>query len=347
MPNILTQEAVKRIRDQFSKKPRHLRPRLYAVACNPRGASIRKKLERWAASLPRDILGSLIPRLLNPRNHKAACGELLLAHILIEGGFDVEFEPVMSGLTPDFLVAPKGSCADFILEVFTEHMSDEDQKAEQQQNGLIDKINSLPGCYSLAVQFMQAKFPMPKARLDRVAADLRAWVRTAPDSGDRIQIERIGFQVIKKDRRFKRVRADGISYGAWFVGTQRPRRKILDKLRRYKRVAATSNKPLAIAYVIDFKRGTSPRTIANALFGQEVTRVLVDLASNQPIGSYPDRKRNGIFGGRGQALSAVVVVEEIDGDHSVTTFHNPRATCPLPPLPFGSNFGFPQASRAD
>ena len=95
--------------------------------------------------------------------------------------------------------------------------------------------------------------------------------------------------------------------------------------------------PLVVAYVPDFAMGTSADTIEDALRGDEMLTLRIEKMSGRTVSERAHRGDDGLFETGSRALSAVLVLDEVDGVINVTAFFNPRALNPLPEDIFGAN----------
>lgn len=83
------------------------------------GSRVRDQLERVAAQVPQSQRGQVLAPILSPRTDEPhvrnALGLLMLAHTFKSTGWEIDFNPVIDGLTPDLLIR-KGD-AEFVVEV--------------------------------------------------------------------------------------------------------------------------------------------------------------------------------------------------------------------------------------
>ncbi|HEX7481489.1 MAG TPA: hypothetical protein VF331_27040, partial [Polyangiales bacterium] len=109
---------------EFAQRPSaasaHAAPLLQRMAMSPdgRGNAFRDQLERAAQLVPNDkrtrVLGPLLKAAASDDQVRSLIGVLLLAKMLSDHGWSVEFEPDVDGKTPDLGVV-KG-VSTFIIE---------------------------------------------------------------------------------------------------------------------------------------------------------------------------------------------------------------------------------------
>jgi hypothetical protein len=117
--------------ERYASRPEWTRPSHYVLATSPTLARQRERLNRVLGAMPLAARDRYITRLRADPTFLAAHNELAVAGVFLERGFDVQPEPDIGGLTPDFLVRTDDDEIGTIVEVYTRHRSDVQLRAER------------------------------------------------------------------------------------------------------------------------------------------------------------------------------------------------------------------------
>ena len=127
---------------RYVSRPEWNRPVNYLIATSPGREPQRRWLNETLGALPSER-DRYVTRLKADRNFLAAYNELAVAAVFLGCGYDVEPDPDLEGLTPDFLVQ-RGGDTPTIVEVYTRHRSDPHIREEQRWKELKVRARAIP-----------------------------------------------------------------------------------------------------------------------------------------------------------------------------------------------------------
>lgn len=304
---VFTKEFVRSIAARYGEKPKHSRPRLFYIATLDAGEPMRTKIEQWAANVPERVLTALRPRLQDCDQHLTACNELLAAYHLSRLGYELEYEPVIQGKTPDFAAARAG-IPRFIVEVLTRNVSASAKGQEALRNELYHRMLRVPGNALVNVHFYTRREPLTSADLKTIEEGLAAWLSPRNASPrERRTIAGIEFEVWDTSQTEETISCGIMAQGATRIDLKGLQNKIRHKESKYGKLLAAKGLPYVVAVAPTFDAGLSFRCL-------------------QGIAEGP----RGLFSREGSPLSAVLWIHENDGASSVQAIHNPNTAAPLP-----------------
>ena len=121
---IFTDKVTKELVNQYAacQQPSIGLRELHSLAtCKNRSSRfIRDQMEKWAITIPEDILNKIHPKLINPKKWRNSRNELYAAYSMIQfcGCRLLAYEPSINSSKPDFLLKSQDGI-EFYLEVFS------------------------------------------------------------------------------------------------------------------------------------------------------------------------------------------------------------------------------------
>lgn len=129
--------------ERYARRPEWVRPACYVLATSPERVPQRGWLSAALNAMPAQASARYVTRLEADPTFLAAYNELAVAAVLLDRGYDVEPDPELEGLTPDFLVRREED-GPTIVEVYTRHRSDAQLRAERRWQELRVRARAIP-----------------------------------------------------------------------------------------------------------------------------------------------------------------------------------------------------------
>lgn len=314
--------------------------------------AIRALLEAWFIEIPASEQLDLQQRFRSPiqRQHRSALFELYLHHLLLRCGFQVEFHPVIHGVSthPDFLVMRDGEPR-FYLEAIAVGNSAKEESEINRINQVYDTLNQLKSPdFFLSIRVYGAPTTSPAGA--KLRTDLERWLRTldwktlsASYEAERYggipayEWEHDGWYVT-----FEPIPKTGVSRGTDSINaigmTSQHRARQLELDQDLKDAVVKKDRygnlplPFVVAVQVVDEHRIERYDVMNGLIGQETVRI----GPNRE--AIPERLRNGAWVSRNgparQTISAVAVWSTLEPWNFATLepmmVHNPYPLNPLP-----------------
>ena len=312
---VFTKEWVKQIHDRYNHRPEGSRPFLYSVATDNECKPLRAEIEKFVANLPQSTQGKVISRLRSPYSFIQTYHELVVGDLLIRRDYDIEYEKTIKGLTPDWYVQPKDQIPSFIVEVFTDNISNARASKLRQVDDLHRRLNQIPIGVANDEDY-EKKLILNQKLNKNIAKKVALWLTNGkPPAGAELSIEGTIFKVLHYNNQYSTLQFAGPPEAFWVNPT--PLKENLEKkIKRYKDI----NIPLVICVFADFRTGYRFDDIQDVLLGERKTVTTKGLFDKYHI------------------LSATIWMDLMDIKTSkweMKMLNNPNALLPLPSATFG------------
>jgi hypothetical protein len=316
---------------KYGNRPDHARPTLYAFWTSDEDRPRREIIERWVDLLPPASRQRLIPRLRTPEQFEQACNELAVGDSLRRIGHAVEYEVEIDGLTPDWVVHPRGAGPAFILEVLSSRPPEERERHDEGWDVLRRRLESLP---SNAFLYIQPPFyaggdkpvaPPSGTRQKQIARYVEQWLGSGPVPGEGYEIDGIVIRFVGRNPDRAGV-ACGLACLPYWVDGNPLRDAVKEKAEKYRKVSESARLPLVVCVIPDFRSGRGLDELQKAVLGELRCR-WTQGPQGRPLEEHY-RDNDGLFS-KYPSLSAVTLGEVRGHEVTHAVLHNPSATYPL------------------
>ena len=330
-PLVFALEWVAEQRRRYESRPEFQRPEAYPLWTTDRCQPLRSRIESWVGQLSLDQQEKVIPRLRDGAQFQQTHNELAVGDSLRRSGCEIDYEPEMDGLTPDWLVRRPDIDFQFVVEVVSSNPSEARRRCEKEWADLRLRIEALPGCACLMMRLPLAtcnEMPPPPdvAGRRQIVREIKMWLDSGPEPGARQVYEGIEFTFVGPLATRPGVSC-GISSTPFWVTTEPLADAVKEKAKKYKGVVTARQLPFVVCVVPDFGTGRGIDELRDAVLGKQKCRVRIRPGTEDVIDHY--RERDGLFG-RYPSLSAVMMTEWQTHGFAQTLLLNPCAASPLP-----------------
>src|SRR5262249_45547503 len=151
----------------------------------------------------------------------------------------------------DWYVFPCGEQTEFIVDVFTDSISAQEEKTQRPRMELIHRLSQIPLDVMLDVSLSKPGIQLTQERNAAIFRQVKRWLMDAPRSVDeQWRCDEVIITVLGRNIGQPHVACMGMSSSFW-VNPFPLRRNIQDKVRKYKRLQL----PLVVAVFADALTG--------------------------------------------------------------------------------------------
>ncbi len=327
--DVFTTDWIEQAQNAIAMMPKYKPiPFQYILATATQLTDLRELIEHWVADFPTETRKQLISRLRS-RNADHTLNELRFGNHLKQLGCEIEYEPKLSGLTPDWLV--KTAATSFIVEVFTaSHASDEEAELEKSiRANIIDLVGRLQEIivpYGITVHISPTPAILTESINEQLAKNVASWLTTVPPQVGAEQLW-LGahFQVVRYNPAYTSLQIIGPGH-SWVVNNEPLQSKIVKKILRYSDVLGQLNMPLILAVAPTMYSGLSIDNLEDIVLGQERVSYHVDAQGAIMGQTYLTRAwKDGLFLHEPH-LSGVLWMESRS---NISFIQNPNAALPF------------------
>jgi hypothetical protein len=327
--HVFTPQWVSSMVRRYGSRPDHSRPPLYWLWTAEERRERRELIECLVDLLPAGKRVSMVSRLRSPTSFRQAINELLVGDSLRKPEYELEFEPEIENLTPDWRV--RAGSGDIIVEVVSSFRSEEDERRDNGWDRLRLRLQSIMANAFLAlhpdfdaISWTEGNPPDERAQ-KRIVRVIREWLETEPAAESRIRIEGAEIQFWGRSDKIHHVSCSRGGIG-FQVDTTALRDSIGAKASKYKGPAGRNCVPFVVSVVVDFQTGRELEDLEDAVFGTRQCRI-VRSTLGETAQHY--RAADGLFK-EYPILSAVTFCEVYNSRIQHRLCINPTARHPLP-----------------
>jgi hypothetical protein len=317
LSTVFTAEWIQKAEKHYSHWPRPLKPLPYLIATDRQFFPIRRKVESWVADMPEAERGKMIPNLRLTDNFWHACHELVVGSFLKGLGLHVEFEKQCGKQTPDWFVSSKDGLHPFIVEVFTVNVPESTAVENKNLHDLTRRLAEIPLDFAVKISSVDnsAIQQLNPKRSKNIANSVSVWLQAYNDHSDpSLSLEGFTFTVIGRRRGYQTLQYGGPAkpiYVAW----EPLRKKIEEKIHKYKTLARSNRIPLLVAVARGSETDYSNFEMKGILLG--------GVSAESP-------STDALFAEEPLLSGAIFVTREGMAKWKVDHYPNPKATFPLP-----------------
>jgi hypothetical protein len=271
-----TSEWVACQKRRYGSSPDHSRPPLYWLWTSNQRRERRESIERLVDLLPVEKRPGIISRLRTPVNFRQAINELLVGDSLRKPGHEVEFEPELENLTPDWRV--RGPSGVVIVEVFSSFRSEVDERKDNGWDRLRLRLESIESNAFLSVhpdfnaEVWTNGIPPGEKEQKRIVREVQEWLRKEPAKESTIRIGGAEIQFWGRSDKTQHVSCSSSGL-AFQVDTGAFRGSVGAKTSKYKALADRNKTPLVVSVVADFQTGREFCDLEDAILGTQRCRI--------------------------------------------------------------------------
>lgn len=140
---VFNEKFVQQICAKYEKRSEYNRPFFYFVATDDDYQSLRTEIEDLTADLPQAAQAKVIHSLQCPKSFMQTYHELVAGNLFKRLGYHIEYEKTINGLSPDWYVHPKEKMLAYIVEVFTDYISDNNRSEQGQVSDLHGRLQQI------------------------------------------------------------------------------------------------------------------------------------------------------------------------------------------------------------
>ena len=328
---VFTPEWVQSIRTRYESRPVHPRPYIHFLATSPELQNTRAEIEAWVSDLAETAQARVIPRLQSNENSVHTYNELLFGSFLRALGYRADYERALGDrdLTPDWYVHARGKTPAFIVEVFTANPPDETVAQHHVIQDLLGRLQEIPLDAALTVRLYQRRHPLDHALNRKIEHAVRQWLVTDNARvGQELRSQDVGFELLQRDMGYSSLQAI-TAFGGYWIDDDSLRRKIEEKIRRYRRLAADLPIALVVAVVPHFMTAHHIASLEAAVYGTTRQRPSLEKFTGRIVREEATQITEGLFVQR-PLLSAVVWARRTSDEWRRVAIRNPHALNPLP-----------------
>ena len=269
---VFTENWKSELESRYRNHKRYTKPFIYFVATENEFQSIREQLEEWVSALPEDLRKErAIKNLRSEESFRQTYHELAVGALLKNSGLKTEYDKEFNGKTPDWFISSNDGSQDFIVEVFTENISQSAASWDTRLSDLQGRLSDLPFDFALCVDvpFDWNPVILDSRRSKTIAEGVRAWLaNNNPSVGEELHLDEFSFEVILRDRGCSKVKLMGFARPFW-VNPRPLKENIAEKVHKYKVLVTANRIPFVVAVVMEFRTGYGADDLENILFGQD------------------------------------------------------------------------------
>jgi hypothetical protein len=285
---------IHQIEKQYRLKHVWDQPDVYRIATNANMSAARHLANCLVGSLPDKAQAKLVPKLRKDTSFSDAFHEVVVGAMLAEYGPIPDYEPELAtGKTPDWYVAPRGGGIACVVEVASRNT--QDSRKNNSLDELILRLKKIPDRVVLAVESASDNANMLTDTSKQIASDVRKWLEfpnVAPQST--MQRGGVTFTVLSLKSGSGTVEII-LDPNAFWVDSNRLKRLIADKAKKYADVCQNSSIALVVAVVADPVTGLDTDDAESVLFGSLKYPIAVDKTTKRVLLERPYRSHDGIF----------------------------------------------------
>jgi hypothetical protein len=333
---VFTEEWLKGLTHRYRNHKGHSKPFIYFVAVEDEFKSTREQIEKWVALLPAGLQKKVIASLQSDVGFQQTYHELAVGSLISGSGLQLTYERDFDGLTPDWFVSA-GNGLNFIVEVFSENVSQTTDSLDARLGELQSRISELPFDFALSVDipFDWNSLSLDSGRSKIIAKKVKDWLASDnPQIGTELHVDEFSFEVILRDRKYAHVMLMGFGRSFW-VNPEPLRRNIETKIDKYKKIALANKFPFLVAVVAEFRTGYDLEGLEDILFGKEVFDIAIDNATSEAVEQTTRRKNDGLFVKKPLLSGVIWASKPIAREWQMRSYLNPHAQFPLPEKSFG------------
>lgn len=261
---------------------------------SPQAGALRSRIEMWLQTAPDEFRRRSLNGLLSTEdwNHDAAMFELFLHQFLVDSGMPiVDYEPIIGGNKPDFLVEWPDKQLVLVEATIIERTSREEAIEEDFQHQIWQSLQELPESdRAFHLSFVGTFQSQP--RIKRVAQSILNQMSLDP-SKEKYSHTECGVTVIVKEVARREEGSTGQTVGMASIGRSGffyPQGRLRDKIsKKYKQVRRFDGPKVVAISCSALEFGLD--VFSMALFGDEQFTFLEDSETQRRI----SRKGNGLF----------------------------------------------------
>jgi hypothetical protein len=333
---VFNEEWLTGLTQRYRNHKRYSRPFIYFVAVEDEFKSTREQIENWVALLPAGLQKKVIASLQSDVGFQQTYHELAVGSLISGFGLQLTYESDFDGQTPDWFVRA-GNGLNFIVEVFSENVSQTTDSLDARLGELQSRISELPFDFALSVDipFGWNSIGLDSGRSKSIAKRVKEWLASDnPSIGTELHVDEFSFEVILRDRKYAHVMLMGFGRAFW-VNPTPLRRNIEAKVDKYKKLVESNRIPFAVAVVAEFRTGYDLEGLEDILFGKEVFDLAIDNATSGVVAQTTRRKNDGLFVKKPLLSGVIWASKPIAGEWQMRSYLNPHAQFPLPEKSFG------------
>jgi len=320
---------IHQIEKQYGLKHVWEQPDIYRIATNANMSAARLLANRFVDSLPDKAQAKLVSKLRKDTSFSDAFHEVVVGAMLAEYGPIPDYEPELAtGKTPDWYVAPRGGGIACVVEVASRNTRD--SRKNNSLDELILRLKKIPGRVVLAVGSASDNANILTDTPKQIASDVRKWLES-PNVAPQSTMQRGGstFTVLPMESGSETVEII-LDPNAFWVDSNRLKRLIADKAKKYTDVCQNSSIALVVAVVADPVTGLDREDAESVLFGSLKYPIAVDKTTKQVLLTRPYRSHDGAFE-HYPGLNAVGwVAQNRSNTWTSILYMNPVCNVPLP-----------------
>jgi hypothetical protein len=322
---VYTPEWVAELSNHHRNRGSALDITFYDFVLDPKRQSLRDKVESWVHDLiPAGQRDRVVSRLRKPELFDEARNELAVGDWFRTAGFKVEFEPNLSGLTPDWKIRLSDGSSCFISEVVSSRESEDRQRRNLAWDQLRAQIDKIPGHAVLGMVTPNVdpdssnphRYPCKvfdaKYRT-KVSQKVKQLMSTAPANAHSFEIDGICFTILESSAAIDHLHCV-LTLPGFTVDMKPLRRSIKDKISKYRPIVEAAKIPFVVCVVPEFDTGREIDDLNLLLTGSPKWRG----RSSEP----------GLFE-QYRALAAVAWSAWSGDQLDLSVVHNPFASFPL------------------
>lgn len=227
----------------------------------------------------KDTVKKILNRLKkeNDRNNFISIvAEIKFGKLFSELGFEVEYDKKFpNNQRPDWLIKLSGSTA--ICDVYRLGKSDKDQLRSDFEGKLMEKLEEIPKCYLIKINFFKEYFDSNKYNLDQISNEVRDWLDSPRIVGESILVAgNFEFEIRKTNINSKHVCCIG-NANSIDIKPQKVNQienlspnEITKKLNKYDEIISEYSMPYFICVYIDFVSGFDHQDLRERFLGRGV-----------------------------------------------------------------------------
>jgi hypothetical protein len=304
-------EWVAKLKAKYQGRSRQIYPKNYFLFTADELQPDRDQIERWVDLLPEKKHANLIGRLREPDLLNEAFNELAVGDSLRRMGHEVEYEPEIGALTPDWFVRPRNSTQPFIVEVVSSQPPKERERRDDGWERLRLRFQEeLTGNSHISVQppfsFEDGFADLPSEKQQKgIVRKIQEWINSDPPEGAQVSVNDIEFHFVGTRHDATGVYC-GMGITPFTVDVSSLRRSVRVKASKYKLVGEEHHLPFLVTVILDFSTGRDIRDLKEVAFGTEGRRIVTSRGGAKRFEYFRDA--DGLFA-RYPTLSAVSLAE--------------------------------------
>jgi hypothetical protein len=322
---VFEEDWIEQTRKRYDNGPRHRKPLPYLIATDVECRTLRIEVEALVADLPALSQADMVPKLRSEENFWQTYHELVVGSFLKKRGLQIEYHKEIASLTPDWFVSTSDGAESIVVEVFTKNISSPEAQQDRQLADLRWRLADIRIDAELKISFKGTNRHFDSRRNKQIAVRLKQWLEGGDSqTGARLCVEALEFQVINRNRGFSKIQWIGFSESSGVIPLSL-RKNLRDKAKKYGRLAFDNRLPLVLAVVAASGTGYDLEEFENILLGHSVYDVANDARSVQGV----TRKNDSLFDELPNLSGALLARKGHRGEWEMKGFVNRRAFLPL------------------